>query len=223
MADTSNMGMGNPFLGKDNPYLQSIIDMTSKDMTDAYGRTALPAFNAGMIKSGSFGNSGIDEMTRAGADQLQGNIGDAASKLRFNDYATQQQMYQWQKNLDQNQSQFDDQFGRSLFNDGYAQNMGNLQVGMGLLGTLGQYNSADAATAQTNYDAPLSYLTRFTGLANGIAGNGGSTSSTTGTTSSPVATALGGAQLGSKFADWWSSNGSGSGNSGSSSSGGWWA
>lgn len=226
MAD-SNMGLGgdNPYLGQSNPYLQSIIDQTSRDMTDAYGRTTVAAQNAAALRSGSFGNSGLDEMQRADQKQLQTGIGDAASKLRFNDYTQQQQMYQWQqqqnqnqgqfdaslannkdqfgRTLDQNQSQFNDQFGRSVFNDAYSQNMNNLTTGIGLLGTLGSYNSADAATAQNNYNQPLNYLNQFSNMANSLGGNGGVTNSTQGTSSSPVASALGGAQLGNSAMNWW--------------------
>lgn len=261
MADTSNLGLGgavNPYLGQNNPYLQSIIDSTSKDMTDAYGRTTVAAQNAAALRSGSFGNSGLDEMQRADQKQLQDNIGDSASKLRFNDYTQQQQMYQWQQQQNQNQGQFDaslannkdqfgqtlannkdqfgqtlannqsqfnDQFGRSVFNDAYSQNQQNLQTGIGLLGTMGGYNAGDAATAGSLYNAPLSYLNQFSNLANSLGGNGGVTNSTQGTSSNPLTSALGGAQLGSAFSDWWSKqkNTTASPTSTASDSGGWWA
>lgn len=229
MADTKELNLGltaNPYLGASNPYLQSIIDSTTKDMTDAYGRTAIPAFNAAMLKSGSFGNSGLDELAGAGAKTLQDNIGDAASKLRFNDYTQQQQMYQWQRNLDQNndqfgrtldqnQSQFTDQFGRSVFNDAFSQNQQNLQTGIGLLGTMAGYTANDQQTAAGVQNTPLNYFSQFTNLANALGGNGSSSTATQGTTSSPLTSAIGGAQLGSS---WWGGKGNGSS---SGSSGGW--
>ena len=221
MADVNNLGLGsdNPYLGQNNPYLEQIIASTTKDMTDAYGRTVVPAQNRAALQSGSFGNSGLDEMQRADQAQLQKSIADSSAKTRFNDYTQQQSMYQWDRNAQIGQNQFDDQFGRSIFNDAYAQNNQNLQTGIGLLDRLGQVNSADAATAQGLYDAPFKYLTQFSGLANGLGGKGGTTTSTEGTTSSPVATALGGAQLGSSFSDWWNSKKTTSGDT----SGGWWA
>lgn len=224
MAEVANWGLGeaNPFLGKNNPNLQSIIDLTTRDMVENYGRTVLPASNAAMIKSGSFGNSGLQELERANAEGLQRNIGDAASKLRFNDYSQQQQMFQWDQGAQEGKRQFDEgtrryeqNFDRDVFNDGYTQNMGNLQAGMGLIDFMSRLNSTDINNSTARQNTPLNYLTQFTNMANGV-GNGFGTSTTTqGTSSNPLATAMGGAQLGSK---WWNSNGgSGSG----SSSGGW--
>jgi hypothetical protein len=210
MADLSNLGLGteNPFLGAGNPYLQSIIDMSSKDMVDNWNRTQLPAYNAAMLKSGSFGNSGIDEMTRAGQDQLQGNLGDLASKLRFNDYGQQQGMYQWQKNFDEGSRRYEQDFDRGVFNDSYGQNRQNMMDGLGLLSVLGGFNASDINNSTTQQDAPLNYFQRFAGIAQGLGGMGGPGTSTTGTSSNPLASALGGAALGSK---WGSSSGSSSG------------
>jgi hypothetical protein len=211
-ADTSNLGMGgNPFLGQDNPYLQSIIDLSSKDMVDNFNRTTQPAYNAAMVKSGSFGNSGIDAANLAAQGQLQTNLGDLSSKLRFNDYGQQQGMYQWQQQFDQNGQQWQNQFDRSLYNDAYGQNQQNLQTGMSLLGMLGGLNGQDI-TNSTNYqNTPLNYLTQFSNMA-GAAGRGGQTSTVTGNNgggTSPITSALGGAQLGNAIGNWWNS---GSGN-----------
>lgn len=208
-ADTSNLGMGgNPFLGQDTPYLQSIIDLSGRDMVNNFNRTTQPAFNSAMVKSGSFGNSGIDAANLAAQGQLQTNLGDMASKLRFNDYTQQQGMYQWQKQFDQNGQQWQDQFDRSLYNDAYGQNQQNLQTGLSLLGMLGGLNSQDI-TNSTNYqNTPLNYLTQFSNLA-GAMGRGGQTSSVTGSNgggTSPITSALGGAQLGNTFGNWWKNN-----------------
>jgi len=217
MAETTNWGLGsaNPYLGTSNPQLQSIIDMSSKDMVDNFNRTQLPAFNAAMLKSGSFGNSAIDEMTRAGQDQLQGNLGDLASKLRFNDYGQQQQMFQWDQGAQEGKRRYDLDFDRNVFNDGYSQNMGNLQAGMGLIDWMSGRNATDIANSTTQQQTPMNYLQQFTNMANGIGNGFGTSTSTTGSTSNPLATAMGGAQLGNK---WWNSN---SGSGSSPSSGGW--
>ncbi|AMM22988.1 hypothetical protein [Variovorax sp. PAMC 28711] len=230
MADLSNFGLGNPFLGGNNPYLQQIIDSSSKDMVQNYNQTAAPAMNAAMLRSGSFGNSGVDEMTRASQNQLQGNLGDMSSKLRFNDYTQQQGMYQWQNNLNENSRQYEQTFDRNVYNDAYTQNMNNLQVGMGLVGTLGGYNAADVNNSTSQQNTPLNYWNQFQNASNGIANGFGSTTSsgTVGTTSNPVTSALGGAQLGQSAMNWW--NGGGGGSSGSApasgsggGSGSWWA
>jgi hypothetical protein len=231
MADPYNLGLGttatNPYLGQSNPNLNGVVDQVTGDLTKQFNLTAQPAYNAAMVKSGSFGNSAIDELNRNAQGQLQQSIGDAASKLRFNDYTQQQQMYQWQQQQDASNGQFNLGFGRSLANDAYSQNMGNLQAGIGLLGTLGGYNQQDVANSTTQQNAPLNYWSQFSNMANGVANGFGTSTSTTGTTSNPLASLLGGAQLGSS---WWnsrpSSSSTGTSGSGGSSSGGdtsWWA
>ena len=213
MADPYNLGLGttatNPYIGQQNPNLQGIIDMSSKDMVDNYNRSTQPAFNAAMVRSGSFGNSGIDAANVAAQGQLQRSLGDNASKLRFNDYQNQQAMYQWQQQQDANNQQFNLGFGRTLNNDAYAQNMGNLQAGIGLLGTLAGYNQQDIGNSTTQQNTPLNYWQQFANQANGIANGFGTTTNTQGTSSNPLASAIGGAQLGNS---WWNSFNNGGGN-----------
>ena len=214
MADPIDLGYGaaadntNPFLGAENPYLQNVVDLTTRDMTDAYNRTVVPAQNAAALRSGSFGNSGLAELARADAKGLQTSIGDAASKLRFNDYTQRQGMYQFQKQLDEGQRQFDLNYGRGLFNDSYAQNMGNLQTGLGLIGMLNGFNEQDINNSTTQQNAPLQYWERFSQGANSLGQGYGTNTTTQGTTSNPVGTALGGAQLGNSFQNWWNKNNS---------------
>lgn len=217
MADMLDLGYGaaadntNPYLGTGNPYLQNIVDLTTRDMTDAYNRTAVPAQNAAALRSGSFGNSGLQELAQADARGLQTSIGDAASKLRFNDYTQQQDMYRYQTGLDEGQRQFDLNYGRNLFNDSYAQNMGNLQTGIGLLGTLQGFNANDITNTTNQQNTPLQYWQQFMNGANAIGQGYGTSTSTQGTTSNPVGAALGGAQLGNSFQNWWTKNNSGTG------------
>jgi hypothetical protein len=213
MADPYNLGLGtaatNPYLNKANPELESIIGQVTGDLTKQWNLTARPAMNAAMVKSGSFGNSALDELDRNAQDQLSRSVGDATSKLRFNDYTQRQDMYRWQQQQDASNQQFNLGFGRSLNNDAYAQSMGNLQAGIGLLGTLGGYNTQDINNSTTQQNTPLNYWQQFTNAANGVANGFGTTTSTQGTSGNPFAAALGGAQLGSS---WWNSrNGSGGG------------
>src|SRR5258706_4668100 len=143
MADLSNLGLGtsNPFLGTGNPYLQQTIDAASGDLVRNWNLAQAPAFNAAQVRSGSYGNSAIDQLTREGQGQLQRNLGDVAAKMRSQDYANQQQEYNWQKQFDDTNNQWNLGFDRNVFNDAYSQNMNNLQTGIGLLGTLGGYNA----------------------------------------------------------------------------------
>lgn len=202
--------MQNPFLGQNNPYLQEVINSASRDLVDNYNLSTQPAFNAAQVRSGSFGNDGVNQMNSAAQSNLQRNLGDLTSKLRFNDYTQQQGMYQW-----------DQDFNRALFNDAYTQNMGNLQTGIGLLGTLAGYNQGDLNLATAMRDSPLNYLTQFTNLASTV-GRGGQTTTTTqnGGGANLGTAALGGAQLGNAAMNWWNNRNYGSGSNYNNSSGG---
>lgn len=234
MADATNLGLGgvqNPFLGTDNPYLQSAIDLSSKDLVKNYNLSTQPAFNAAMVRSGSFGNSAIDEMNRNAQGQLQTSLGDLSSKMRFNDYTQQGQMFQDQRNFGEGQRQFDLGFGRNVFNDAYSQNMNNLQTGVGLLGTLGGYNANDLTNATTQQNAPMNYWQQFGQGVNSIGQGYGTSTGTQGTTSNPLVSAAGGAQLGNSAMNWWNNQNANSYNSGTNysndlanlgQSNGWW-
>lgn len=182
----------NPYLGQNNPYLQSNIDNTLGDMTRQYNMTTQPAFNSAMVKSGSFGNSGVQQMNDNANLNLQKAQGATAANMRMQDYQNQQNMYQW-----------DQGFNRSLYNDAYSQNMNNLTTGVGLLGTMNGYNAQDLANGTTIQNTPLNYWSNFANQANGIGQGYGSTTGTIGSTSSPLMGALGGAQLGSAAMGWW--------------------
>jgi hypothetical protein len=218
----------NPFLGLNgsSPYLQGQIDSASQDVVNNYNLTTQPAFNKAMVGSGSFGNAGVAQMNADAQSQLQKNLGNLSNSMRQQDYTNQQNMYQWQQGLNNNQSQFaqnlgenqrqynntfgegqrqfDLGYGRTLFNDAYSQNMNNLTTGMGLLGTLGQYNQGDITNSTNQQNTPLNYWQQFSQGANALGGQGGTT--TQGTTSNPLTSALGGAQLGAAAGNWWNQN-----------------
>lgn len=234
MADFSTPGLGtsNPFLGQDNPYLQQNIDATLDDVVRKYNTTTQPAFNAAMVKSGSFGNEGVNQMNAESQRQLQGSLGNIAGQMRMQDYTNQQGMYQWQNQFDTSNRQWEDQFNRSIYNDAYGQNMQNLQTGIGLMGTLAGYNQNDLNSANAQQNTPLSYLQQFSQIASGIGGMGSTStgsSSLQGGGSDPLTSALGGAQLGASAWNKWNSNRgnttdpfyTGAGNSGSNGGFNW--
>jgi hypothetical protein len=220
----ANLGMGNnPFLGQANPYLQQNIDAASGDLVRNYNLTTQPAFNAAMAKSGSFGNEGVAQMNADAQNTLQKNLGNLSNNMRMQDYNNQQGMYQWQQGLlnQQNQwgKQFDEQsrqwnlgFDRNVYNDAYGQNMQNLQMGMGLLGSMAGYNQQDLVNANAQQNTPLEYWKQFSQGANSLGQGYGTTTGQVGSTSNPLASAMGGAQLGGalnnygKQQGWWGAN-----------------
>lgn len=189
MADSSN-----PYLGQQNPYLQANIDNTLGDMTRQYNMTTQPAYNSAMVKSGSFGNSGVQQMNDNANLTQQKALGATDASMRMQDYNQQQQMYQW-----------DQGFNRSLYNDAYSQNQQNLQTGIGLLGTLNGYNQQDLTNGTNIQNTPMNYWSQFSNAANGMGQGYGTTTGTTGSTSNPFMSAIGGAQLGSAAMGYWNS------------------
>lgn len=184
----------NPFLGRDNPYLTDKINQAQGDLVRNYNLTTQPAYNNAMVKSGSFGNAGVQQMNENAQQNLQKSLGDISTNLRGQDYQNQQGMYQWDQN-----------FNRSLYNDAYSQNMNNLTTGVGLLGTLAGYNAQDLQNGTTIQNTPYNYWSQFNNAANSLGqGYGTSTGSVSGGGYDPITSAIGGAQLGRSL--WGSSN-----------------
>lgn len=190
MADSNN-----PYLGQGNPYLQANIDKAQGDMVRSYNLATQPAYNSAMVKSGSFGNSGVQELNENAQKNLQDSLGNVSNNMRMQDYNNQQAMYRW-----------DNEFNRNLYNDAYSQNMNNLTTGIGLLGTLAGYNANDL-TNSTNYqNTPMNYWQQFSNAANALGQGFGTSTSQTGMSSSPFTSMLGGAQLGQAAMGWWNRN-----------------
>jgi hypothetical protein len=181
----------NPFLGRDNPYLTQKIDQAQGDLVRNYNLTAQPAYNSAMVRSGSFGNEGVAQMNENSRRNLQSELGDISTNLRGQDYRDQQSMYQW-----------DQEFGRSLYNDAYGQQQQNLQSSLGLMDRMQAYNSNATNNANTIQNTPMNYWQQFSNSANSI-GQGYGTTTNPGGGSNPWVGALGGAQLGSSLANGW--------------------
>ena len=182
---------GNPFLGTNNPYLQSQIDSTLGDITRNYNLAVKPNTEAAMARSGSFGNSGLQQLQGEQERQLAQTLGNTASSMRNADYNQQQNMYQW-----------DQGFNRQVFNDGVAQNQQNLSNYMGLTGQANQFNQQDIANQTAMYNAPLGYQQQFSNMANAAGGLGGTSGASQTGSSSPLMGALGGWGLGSSFSNY---------------------
>lgn len=180
---------GNPFLGMNNPYLQKNIDDTMGDMSRNYNLMVKPQTESAMVASGSFGNSGLQQMQQNQMLNQQDSMGKTASNMRMQDYNNQQGMYQW-----------DQGFNRGLYNDAYNQNRGNMQDYMGLAALQGNLNTQDINNATTIQNMPLQYQSQFSNMASGIGnGFGTTTGSSTNAAGNPFLGALGGWQLGSAF------------------------
>lgn len=88
----------NPFLGQTNPYLQSSIDSALGDITRNYNMAVKPQTEAAMVKSGSFGNSGLQELQAEQQRQMAGEMGRTSSNMRFADYQQKANLYENERN-----------------------------------------------------------------------------------------------------------------------------
>ena len=177
MADNLGFTSSNPYLGKENPYLQQNIDSTMGDITRNYNLAVKPQTASLKAGSGSFGNSGLQQLETERQRQLADTLGKTAGGMRMQDYGNQQNMYQW-----------DQGFNNNIFQQGVQNNQQNLSNYMGLLNQGNQFNQQDISNSTSMYNTPLNY---------GLGGLGGTQSQTN--PGSPLTGALGGWQLGSAF------------------------
>jgi hypothetical protein len=179
-----------------NPYLQSTIDAALGDTVRAFNMGVSPSIRSSMVRSGSFGNSGLEQMSGEAERQLQQNLGRQANEMRFNDFWTNQN------------------FGRTLFQDAQTNNLNNASFGLGLLGTLNQFNQQDLNNANQVQNQPLNYWSQFANQANAIGQGFGTQQSNMNMQGSPLMGALGGFQLGGALGKSWGGwGGSAGGNS----------
>jgi hypothetical protein len=168
-------------LGFGNPYLDQTIQDSLGDTVRAFNMGVSPSIRSSMVRSGSFGNSGLEQMAGEAERQLATTLGRQANDMRSSNY--------W---ADQN-------FGRTLFQDAQANNLNNASFGLGLLGTLNSFNQQDLANANQVQQTPLNFWSQFANQANAIGQGFGTQQSNMNMQGSPLMGALGGAQLGGMF------------------------
>ena len=85
--------MGGGMMGN-NPYLAESISNAQGDLTRSWNNVQKPAFDMAMQRSGSFGNSGVQQANTFAAEGLQQNLGRVASDMRGNAYNTERNFMQ---------------------------------------------------------------------------------------------------------------------------------
>lgn len=210
-----------------NPYLDKSVNDAQAATTRAYNNTTAPAYTSAMVRSGSFGNSGLEQAQGDATRQYQDTLGKQANDMYSGNYQfgqnQAQQQNQFGRSLDQNQNQFgrnldqnNSQFGRSLdqgmnqfnlnfdrgtYNDSFNQGQQQYQNGINLIGMQNQSNQQNLGFGTQVQNAPMNYYQGFANTANGI-GNGFSTlSQTSSAPGSRLMGALGGAQIGSQYGE----------------------
>lgn len=76
--------------GQTNPYLDQMVGKAQQSMVDSYNLGAKPQMEAAMAGSGSFGNSGLQQMQQKSQSDLQDNLGNVATQMYGNAYNTNQ-------------------------------------------------------------------------------------------------------------------------------------
>ena len=175
---SENLGFGST---PANPYLNPVVDAAQGDLVRSFNLAVSPSIRSSMVRSGSFGNSGLEQMAGEAERQLQTSLGRQASEMRFGDY--------WQ----------DLNFNRQTFNDAFAHNQQNLGMGLNLLGMQNSFNQQDLTNANNVQNTPLNYWGQFSNAANSMGQGFGTSTGSYSMPGSPMMGALGGWQLGSAF------------------------
>lgn len=91
LMDTANQSLTGLLQGgQANPYLDQMVGSAQKSLVDSYNMSTKPQMEAAMANSGSFGNSGLQQMQQQSQNQLQQNLGDVATQMYGNAYNTNQ-------------------------------------------------------------------------------------------------------------------------------------
>lgn len=88
--DAAKGGLQQMMGDQQNPYLDQQVANAQKSMVDSYNLTAKPQMESAMVGSGSFGNSGLQQMQQQSQNQLQQNLGNVATQMYGNAYNTNQ-------------------------------------------------------------------------------------------------------------------------------------
>lgn len=77
-----------------NPYMDRMVDKAQGDVIRNYNLVSKPQMEASMVRSGSYGNSGLMEMQGEQQRQLQESLGNISTQMRGQNYAQERQNQQ---------------------------------------------------------------------------------------------------------------------------------
>jgi ribulose 1,5-bisphosphate carboxylase large subunit-like protein len=201
MADTYNLGFGGM-----NPYTQNAVNSTMNDMARNYNLINRPQQETSMINSGSFGNSGLQQMRQNDDLNQQQAMGNVAGNMQNNAYlgqqqfglAAQNQLYNQQmgnQQFDANQYWTGQNFDANRYDQSFNQNQQQLNNYMNMMNqanTLGQQDITNSTNVQ---NTPLDYFSQFNNMANAVGNGFATTTQSTAMPGNPLLGALGGWSL----------------------------
>lgn len=144
----------NPYAGASNPYLQGQINQAQEDATRGFNTSVVPQLDRMAQQSGSFGNTGVQQMQgQAYADQGR-NLGNIANSMRMQDYGLQAQLGESAANRNTSNSQFNSGLNAGDLN----RNMSGFLQGQGLDAQTSMFN-AGQGNQMNQFGANLGFNT----------------------------------------------------------------
>jgi hypothetical protein len=160
-----------------NPYLDQQIAAGQKDMTQAYNLTVAPQMDRLAAQSGSFGNSGVQQMTQEAGRQFGEQLGNYSNTMRANAY-----------NLGQQQQMQAAQLAPTYANAAYTDANALMSVG----DRLQQQNQSGLDQQYQNFLEARGYNANQLGVLGGaLSGNYGGTTTRSDGSSSGASNAIG--------------------------------
>lgn len=153
MRDNPYLGMttqgatayGNSMAGVNNPYVTQAIDAASADATRNYNQAVVPQRDRQMQQSGSFGNTGVQQMQLEDSRNFGQTLGNIANNARMADYNQQVQLAENMANRQTGISQFNSGLNAADINrnlQGFFTGQGLGLQGMGQLLGAAQFDAS---------------------------------------------------------------------------------
>lgn len=156
-GNTSQVGSErNALLGLNNPYLNEQIGAAQDDVIRKYNLATRPAEDQRMAASGSFGNTGLQQMQGESQRNLAGELGRVASNMRMQDYGLQANLGEGQagRSLQASGQNAANQQNTNQFNAGLQSS--DLARNTSAYGQQGQFNAGQGNQAR-QFDANLGF------------------------------------------------------------------
>jgi hypothetical protein len=182
--DLMGQTLGGGFLNN-NPYLNQAIDQTLGDVTNQFNTTVAPTMAAQSMKSGSFGNTGFQEMEQNSRNQLADRLGGISNNMRMGAYEAERGRQMGALQMSPNINMMGYQPAE------YLQGIGSTMQQQGqneLNSWYNQFQQAQEWPFKT-FDAMMAPFGR----------NIGSQTTQTGPAGNPASGMMGGAMMGNKF------------------------
>lgn len=173
------------YLNSGNPYMDALVDKTQGDVIRGYQQSVVPQLDMIAARSGSFGNTGVDQQALNAQRQLVSQLGDISTQIRGGAYENERNRMQSAIGMAPTIANQDYVDANALLNaGGYQQQQSQAQM--------------DAARArfEEQRDAPLRQL----GIMGGALGqNYGTQTTAPGAKGNMAGGALGGALAGAQL------------------------